>query len=123
MKSTLRIAMLSLSVCLPAQAYEVQTGPVIICDSQRQAERYAELFDGNQQLAIRTVNSEENTPNACAVVNASYIEGPRLGAARSSSHTFQIVPVVVIAVTTRDGSVPAQPSLFFTVIEIREFGV
>ena len=55
MKSALCIAILSLplSLCLPAHAYEVQTGAVMICETHKQAERFVELFDGNQSVATR----------------------------------------------------------------------
>ena len=123
MKSALCIAMLSLSFCLPAHAYEVETGPVMICDTQRQVERFVELFDGNQQIAIRTVNSEENKPNACAIIDVSYVQGPKLDTARSRSHAFQILPIVVIGISTANGYAPVKPALFFTPVEVKEFAV
>ena len=123
MKSALCIAMLSLSVCLPAHAYEVQTGPVMICDTQKQVERFVELFDGNQQIAIREVNSEENKPNACAIVDVSYVQGPKLDMARNRSHAFQILPIVVIGISTANGYAPVKPTVFFTPVEVKEFVV
>ena len=123
MKSALCIAMLSLSVCLPAHAYEVQTGAVMICDTQKQVERFVELFDGNQQIAIRAVNTEENKPNACAMVDVSYVQGPKLDTARNRSHAFQIIPIVVVGINTADGYAPVKPALFFTPVEVKEFAV
>ena len=127
MKSVLSIAMLSLSaslsVCLPAQAYEVQTGTVMICDTEKQVERFAELFDGNQQVAIHAVNTEENNPNACAVMNISYVAGPEQGTARSRSHAFQITPIVVVGISTENGYAPVKPVIFFTPVEVKEFAV
>ena len=123
MKSALTIAILSLSFCLPAHAYEVRTGAVMICDTQKQVERFVELFDGNQQIAIRAVNSEENKPNACAIIDVSYVQGPELGMARSKSHAFQIIPIVVIGISTTNGYEPVKPALFFAPVEVREFAV
>ncbi|HLQ93420.1 MAG TPA: hypothetical protein VK148_25650 [Xanthobacteraceae bacterium] len=123
MKSALCIAMLSLSVCLPAHAYEVQTGAVMICDTQKQVERFVEIFDGNQQIAIRAVNTEENKPNACAMVDVSYVQGPKLDTARNRSHAFQIIPIVVVGINTADGYAPVKPALFFTPVEVKEFAV
>jgi methyl coenzyme M reductase subunit C len=123
MKSALSIAILSLSICLPAHAYEVQTGAVMICDTQKQVERFAEIFDGNQQIAIRAVNSEENKPNACAIVDVSYVAGPKLGMARGPSHAFQVMPIVVVGVSTESGYAPVKPVLFFMPVEVKEFAV
>jgi hypothetical protein len=127
MRSALSIAILSLSVslsvCLPAQAYEVKTGDVMICDTQKQAERFVELFDGNQQVAIHTVNSEANSPNACAIMNVSYVPGPDQGMARSRSHAFQIIPIAVVGINTADGYRPVEPGVFFTPVEVKEFAV
>jgi hypothetical protein len=81
MKSILRIAVLSWLVCLPAHAYEVETGAITICDTQKQVERFVQLFEGNAQVALRAVNAEEHNPNACAMVDVSYVQGPNLGLA------------------------------------------
>ena len=42
MKHALRfgLPLLSLFICLPAHAYELETGTVMICDTQKQAERF-----------------------------------------------------------------------------------
>jgi hypothetical protein len=79
MKSALRYAMFSLLMCVPAHRYEIESGSVITCDTQEQVERFAQLFDGNQQLAINSVNSEEHNPSACAVIDVAYVPGPSLG--------------------------------------------
>jgi len=123
MKSALRLAVLSLLMCLPAHAYEIETGAMMICDTQKQVERYVQLFDGNQQVAIRAVNAEEKDPNACALVDVAYVQGPELAMARSRSHTFKIIPIAVFAVNTPGGYRPAKLAHFFTLVEVREFGV
>src|SRR5258705_1952895 len=82
MKPALLLATLSLTICVPAYAYETATGAVMICDTQKQVERYVQLFDGDPEVAIRAVNTEENSPNACALVDVSYVEGPDAGMAR-----------------------------------------
>jgi hypothetical protein len=120
-KHALHLAALALMICL--HAHEIETGTVLICDTQKQVERYAQLFDGNQQVAIRAVNTEENDPNACALVDASYVQGPDVGMARNSSHAFRIVPIVVVGVKTPRGFGPVKPVLFFTPFKIDELAV
>jgi hypothetical protein len=123
MKTALIVAILSLITCLPAHAYETETGAVMICDTQKQVERYVQVFDGNPRAAIRAVNTEENDPNACALTDVSYVQGPDAGMARSSSHAFRIVPIVVFGVNTSSGYAPVKPALFFTPVEIKEISV
>src|SRR6266436_7153676 len=123
MKTAPIVSILSLITCLPAHAYETETGAVMICDTQKQVERYVQVFDGNPRAAIRAVNTEENDPNACALADVSYVLGPEVGMARSSSHAFRIVPIVVVSVSRSSGYAPVKPALFFTPLEIKELSV
>jgi hypothetical protein len=123
MKSALRCAMFSLLMCVPARAYEIESGAVMACDTQEQVERFVQLFDGNQQLAINAVNSEERNPSACAVIDAAYVSGPALGVARSRSYAFEITPIVVVGTTTQHGYRQVQPVLFFIPVNLKEFAV
>ena len=123
MKPALGIAMLLLLTSLPAQAYEVETGPVMLCDTQKQAERVAQLFTGNQEAAIGAVNAEERNPNACAVVEVAYVQGDALGIARTISDAFRITPVAVVAMKTPAGFQQVAPAVFFTLVKVKEFAV
>jgi hypothetical protein len=123
MKTALLLATLSLTICVPAHAYETATGAIMICDTQKQVERYVQLFDGDSQVAISAVNVEENNPNACALVDVSYVEGPDVGMVRSISHAFRIVPIAVVGVNTPRGYGSVKPALFFMPIKIDEIAV
>jgi hypothetical protein len=123
MKSALCVAVLSLLMSLPAQAYEVETGPVMLCDTQKQAERVVQLFDGNQEAAIGAVNAEERNPQACAVVDVAYVQGDPLGIARTISHAFRITPVAVVAMKTPAGFQQIRPAVFFTLVKVNEYAV
>jgi hypothetical protein len=123
MKTALILPILTLTTSLPAHAYETETGAVMICDTRKQIERYVQVFDGNPRAAIRAVNIDENDPNACALADVTYVQGPDVGMARSSSHAFRIVPIAVVGVNTSSGSTPVKPALFFTPVEVRELSV
>ncbi len=123
MKTALILAILSLTTSLPAHAYETETGAVMICDTQKQVERYVQVFDGNPRAAIRAVNTEENDPNACALADVTYVQGPDVGMARSNSHAFRIVPIAIVGVNTARGAAPVKPALFFTPVEVKELSV
>jgi len=123
MKTALCLAVFTLLMSLPAQAYEVETGPVMLCDTQQQAERFVELFDGNEAAALGVVNAEARNPRACAILEVSYVQGDPLGVARNISHAFRITPVAVIAMKTPAGFQQVAPSVFFTPVKVREFAV
>ena len=123
MKSVLCLATLSLLLCAPALAHQVETDTIMVCDTQKQAERYVQLFDGNSELAISAVNAEANDPTACAMVNVAYVPGPPLGMARSRSHGFELVPIAVIAVKTPVGFQRVKPAIAYTLVKIREHAV
>src|SRR5262245_54849015 len=113
----------ALLICAPAQAYDIQFGWVLICDTQEQVERFVQVFEADQELAINTVNIEKHDPNACAVVDAAYVLGPMLGVVRNQSRAFEITGIAVIGVTTPNGYRPAKPSLYFTPVNVKEFAV
>ena len=123
MKSAMCLATLFFLTCLPGHAYEVETGSITICDTQKQVERFVQLFDEDPQVAMSAVNAEENNPNACAEVDVSYVPGPQLGVARSRSHAFQIIPIVVFGVNMPARFQAVKPRLFFTLVEVKEFAV
>ena len=123
MKSALCAATLFLLTCLPARAYDVETGSIAICDTLKQVERLAQLLDEDPTVAMSAVNAEENDPNACALVDVAYVQGPQFGVARSPSHAFQIVPILVVGASTSVGYRPVTPALFFALVEVKEFAV
>jgi hypothetical protein len=122
-----RFALLALPLLmlldLPARADEIQVGTGPVCDTQQQAERFAALYDGDAQTAISTVNAEEHDETACGIVTMAYMPGPPLATARRWNLTFQIVPVLVVGVVTREGIQAVQPMRLFSVLAIEEIDV
>jgi hypothetical protein len=123
MKSALCLVLLSSLICLPARAREIETGAIMLCDTQKQVERFAQLYEGDPQAALRAVNTEENDPTACAMAEVAYVQGPQLGTARSRSHAFGIIPIVVVAVATPRGYQQVSPARFFTPVTVVELAV
>jgi hypothetical protein len=70
MKNSLRLALLGLLLCSSARGQEVQTGSIMICDTQKQVQRLAAVFSGNLQSAIKVVNAEEDNPMACTIADS-----------------------------------------------------
>jgi hypothetical protein len=70
------------------RAQEYEHGTALLCDTQRQVERYVALFNGEERSAINAVNSEEQNPTACALETVAFVRGWELGTARSKESAF-----------------------------------
>jgi hypothetical protein len=119
----LALLLLLLLASRPARAYEVDVGHIMICDTQNQVERFAQLFESDMAKAISAINNEEHYANACALVDVAYVEGPQIGIARSALHTFGIIPIVVVAAQTPAGYRMVEPEVFFTPVRIKEYAL
>jgi hypothetical protein len=111
------------NVCSPARAYEIDTGSIMVCDTQKQAERFVELFDGTDQIDIGAVNAEARNSTDCAMANVAFVRGADIGTVRTMSHAFRISEVLVIAVHTPSGYHAVAPARLFTLVQLREFAV
>src|SRR5262249_41934059 len=105
---------------MPAEAYEIETGKALICDTQKQAERLASFLDSNVQNALNIVNTEEHDPTACASAAVAYIRGGVLGTIRNKSETYQIVEVLVVGVATDRGLRNVAPARYVSLVRIDE---
>src|SRR5882672_3512772 len=84
----LHVALVSVLLCLPAQAQEIEYGRGLICDTQRQAEQLASHLDGDVGAALQAVNAEEHDTNACAIMTVAFVRGPALATVRNKDRTF-----------------------------------
>jgi hypothetical protein len=123
MRPALPLALLSLLACYPAQAQEYEHGTALLCDSQKQVERYVALFKGEEQSTVDAVNTEERNPTACGLATVAFMRGPDLGTARNQESAFQIVRILVVGVDTPDGIRPVKPTPYFTAFEVVEYDV
>jgi hypothetical protein len=102
-----------------AQA-QVEVGTGIVCDTQRQMERFVALFHGETKAAVKAVNAEEGDPNACVVGTMAYVRGAEIATARTQDATFQIVRVLVVGILTEAGFRATVPAAFFSVERVEE---
>ena len=123
MRLALHLALLSLVLCSPARAQEYEHGTALLCDSQKQVERYVALFKGEEQSTVDAVNTEEKDPTACGLATVSFMRGPDLGTARNKDSAFQIVRILVVGVDTPEGTRPVRPTPYFTAFEVVEYDV
>jgi hypothetical protein len=99
---------------------QVEVGTGIVCDTQRQMERFVALFRGEVDAAVKAVNAEEGDPNACIVGTIAYVRGPDIATARTQDATFQIVRVLVVGILTEAGFRATIPAAFFSVERVEE---
>jgi hypothetical protein len=123
MKPAFYLALLSLIILGPAHAQEYEHGTALLCGSQRQVERYVELFNGKDQSAINTVNEEEQNPTACVFETVAFMRGREVGTARNKESAFQIVRILVVGVETPSGLRSTRPSAFFSAFKVLEYDV
>jgi hypothetical protein len=117
------LALLAASLCSPAQAADYEVGPSLVCDTQSQVERYVALFSGDAQTAINGVNAEEKNPTACALVDAVYLRGSRIGMARNGDNAFEIVRILVVGIDTAAGIQAVSPAAYFSLVGVKEYAV
>jgi hypothetical protein len=123
MKPTVLLAVLSLLISFPARAQEYEQGTAVLCDNQRQVERYVELFRGEGQAAVEAVNAEAQDPTACALETVTFVRGPELETARNNKSAFKIVRILVVGAETPSGFRAVRPSAFFSAFEVIEYDV
>jgi hypothetical protein len=114
------IALLSLLLCFPARAQNIEVGTGIFCDTQKQVERFVALFEGNEEKAMKAVNAEENDPTACVIGTIAFIRGPEIATARTWNMTFHIVRVTVVGILTEAGLRSIGPAATFSIESVEE---
>jgi hypothetical protein len=103
-----------------AQQIEVQFGESLVCDTQKQTERFAALYDGNVESAAAAVNDEEKDPTACVVATVAFVLGPDVGTVRKRGGAYQIVRILVVGVMTERGLQTTVPAPFYSISQIEE---
>jgi hypothetical protein len=116
-------ALLTTAFCGTAQAWDYELGASIICDTRAQVERFAVLFSGDAPAAIRAVNTEEQNPSACAIVNVAFVRGTQIGMARNGDNAFEIVRVLVVGIAADSGIQPVRPAAYFSLFPIKEYAI
>ena len=99
---------------------KIQVGTTIICDTQKQMERFVVVFDGDYATAINRVNIEENNPTACMGATMAYVQGDELSKAKSTKGTYNIVRVLVVGIGTMHGFQAIQPAAFYSIVKSEE---
>jgi hypothetical protein len=84
-------ALLVTAFCGPALAWDYEVGTSLVCDTRAQVERFAVLFSGDAPAAIQAINTEEQNPSACALLDVVYVRGAQIAMARHGDNAFEVV--------------------------------
>ena len=120
MKFGLTFGFLFVLLFAPARADEVETSTGVICNTRKQMERFVALNEADPESAIRAVNAEEHDPTACAVASLAFVRGGNPVTVRRKDATFQIVPILVVGIVTRDGVRGVVPAVYFSLFKVDE---
>ena len=107
----------------PQGSREPEIGTGLLCDTQKQVERFISLYDGDTQGTVKKVNDAEGNPTACAIATMAYVRGRTLATAHNNDSAFQIIPILVLGLVTESGVESVAPSAFFSAIEIEQIGI
>jgi hypothetical protein len=115
------VALLSCGLIAPAVAGEVETGTVLICDTQHQAERLASLMHGDDAVSVVSdVNAEEHSDTACGIADVAFLRGSNLATIRTKDETFEVAKILIMGVVTGTRVKDVPPKIYFSVFKIDE---
>ena len=120
MKYGLVVGLLSQLLLVPAHADEVEVATGVICNTQKQIERFVALNDADTRTTIQAINAEEQDPTACAVASLAYVRGSKAASIRKNDTTYQIVPILVVGVVTPEGVRGIAPAVYFSLFRVEE---
>ena len=120
MRFGVMVSLLSLLLLPAARADEVETSTGVICNTQKQIERFVALNDDDPQTAVSAVNAEEHDETACAVASLAFIRGRKAATTRTRSATFEIIPILVVGVVTAHGVRSVTPAVYFSLFKVEE---
>jgi hypothetical protein len=117
--TVLRIAIALMLACLPVRAddmeFDVDIDTVLVCDTSKQVEHFVELFSGDVEVALRSVNAEQKDPTACDIATVAYVPENDVATVIGPCGHFRVVEILVVGVFTEDaGFLFTVPTHYFT---------
>jgi hypothetical protein len=118
----LRVLIVLMLACLPVRAeeemeFDIDIDTRLVCDTQKQVERFVSLFAGDVGAALHAVNSEQESPTACDITTIAYVPGDDVATAKGPCGHFRVVKILLIGVLTEDeGFLFTVPAPYFTML-------
>lgn len=103
-----------------AQSFDVAVAQGVICDTQKQAERFAALLSDDAEKAATTVNDEQKDPTACVIATVSYVRGNDIVTVRNRTGTYRVIRILVLGVLTEGGMQATVPAPFYSIEAVDE---
>jgi hypothetical protein len=113
-------AVIFLFAFIPARAQEIEVGRGVVCDTQKQVERFVALLSDDAEMAVEAVNKEEKDPTACVVATIAYVRGREVAMARNRTTAYRVVRILVLGVFTERGMQAAIPGPFYSIEPVDE---
>ena len=120
MRFPIGVALLCLFLSAPARAHDVEVGTTIICDTQKQVERFVSYMRGKHASAVSAVNAEEQDHSACGMSKLAFLRGSSITTMRTKEDTFEIVEILVVGIATQQGVQAVVPNVYFAVFKVEE---
>jgi hypothetical protein len=124
MGNLLRLAVLAVILIggretLAQTADQFTLGHGVVCDTQKQIERYLALVKENSPpgKAVQAINIETENPTACGISKIAFLSGSIIGNFEVSGGVMRVIQIVVIAKKTERGWVRvAAPTWQYTAV-------
>jgi hypothetical protein len=123
MRFPIGVALFCLFLSAPARAHDVEVGTTIICDTQKQVERFVSYMRAKHASAVNAVsavNAEEQDHSACGMSKLAFLRGSSIITMRTKEDTFEIVEILVVGIATPQGVQAVVPNVYFAVFKVEE---
>ena len=93
-------------------------GHGVVCDTQKQIERYLALYKEHSrpEIAVQTVNAETENPTACHISWIAFIPGQIIGSVEVSDGVMRVTQIVVLVKKTERGWIRETPRPQYTAV-------
>src|ERR1700704_5262757 len=118
MRFPIGVALFCLLLSAPARAHDVEVGTTIICDTQKQVERFVSYMRAEHASAVSAVNAEEQDHSACGMSKLAFLRGSSIITMRTKEDTFEIVEILVVGIATPQGVQAVVPNVYFAVFKV-----
>jgi hypothetical protein len=112
------ISLIALTLPAIVRAEEVQVGQGVICDTEKQVERFASLISDKTDMptALQLVNKEAESRTACGVAVIAFVPKKQVANIRNQKGIMKIIEIMIVAAKTDDGWHQVSPTTQFAVL-------
>jgi hypothetical protein len=124
MRVVIQALALLILLSLPAQAYDVEfdvdVETRLVCDTQKQVERFVEIYKGDVEAAVHSVNAEYEGPPVCDMVTVAYVPLDEVSVVEGPQGKFRVLQIILMGVFTDEGFSFTVPTTYFTMLPVEQ---